>query len=146
METQPAPRLDEVIDALKCIGALEVWLFGSHANGNAEPSSDIDLLVVGPKSVLDELRATKPWPYDIFVNITGDDKFYSPWREASGSFLSWKWKRVEEDQATYAAMKPNKWNPELSSGFGRSSAIRVFPAESGRSTASVLLDEGRPRR
>jgi len=117
--------LKDVAEALGQLGALEVWLFGSHANGKAGPESDVDLLVVGPRSLLEELRVKEAWPYDIFVNISGEDEFCSPWRQASGSYSGWKWRRVAEDKATYIAMKPNKWRPEYAHGFP-ATAIRIF--------------------
>jgi predicted nucleotidyltransferase len=30
------------------LGIEEAWIFGSHARGTERPSSDIDLLVIGP--------------------------------------------------------------------------------------------------
>lgn len=118
-------ELQNIAKRLADLGAVEVWLFGSHANGRATPESDIDLLVVGPKSLLEELRAQEAWGYDIFVNISGDDDFRSPWREASGSYTGWQWRRISKDEASYMAMKANKWLPDYASGF-RAKARLIF--------------------
>lgn len=127
--------LEDVTKRLANLGAVEVWLFGSHANGRATPESDVDLLVVGPKSLLEALRGQKPWGYDIFVNINGEDDFCSPWRKASGSYTEWNWHRTSKDEATYMAMKVNKWRTDFSSGFP--ARARLLFARAGADSASA---------
>lgn len=129
-------ELQDISKRLSNIGAVEVWLFGSQANGQATPASDIDLLVVGPKSLLEELRTQEPWGYDIFVNIIGDDNFRSPWREASGSYKGWSWRRISKDEASYVAMKPNRWRPDFSSGISAKAKLIFTRHDADAASAS----------
>lgn len=55
-------------------GAERVILFGSYARGNADPDSDVDILVIGPfegrgvdKSVEIRMRLRPGFPMDLLV-------------------------------------------------------------------------------
>ena len=55
-------------------GAERVILFGSYARGNANPDSDVDLLVIGPfpgrsadKSVEIQMKLRPAFPVDLLV-------------------------------------------------------------------------------
>lgn len=47
MTTVSASEIQRAIDILLSNGAREVYLFGSHARGDATPGSDLDLAVRG---------------------------------------------------------------------------------------------------
>jgi predicted nucleotidyltransferase len=55
-------------------GAERIYLFGSHARGEADPDSDVDLVVLKPSTLpfLERLRETAAacdpaWPVDLLV-------------------------------------------------------------------------------
>jgi predicted nucleotidyltransferase len=62
--------LDEVVSRLaKGLGAERIYLFGSHASGDATPSSDYDLLVVVPHSELPR-HQREAFSYDLLWGLT----------------------------------------------------------------------------
>jgi uncharacterized protein len=68
------PELERLVrHVVEVMNPLEVWLFGSRAEGRARPSSDYDLLVVMPdgtsESDLDPVRA---WRLGWEVRVTAD--------------------------------------------------------------------------
>ncbi|MDQ6834151.1 MAG: nucleotidyltransferase domain-containing protein [Chloroflexota bacterium] len=70
METQVQTILSELRELLEaCYGARlkRLVLFGSQARGDAEPGSDIDVLVVlaGPVDSTEEYKRTRDMLYDL---------------------------------------------------------------------------------
>lgn len=68
------PPLDRLLRRIvEVMNPLEIWLFGSRAEGRARPSSDYDLLVVMPdgtrESDLDPVRA---WRLGWEARVTAD--------------------------------------------------------------------------
>lgn len=68
------PALDKLLrHVVEVMSPLEVWLFGSRAEGRARPDSDYDLLVVlpdgVPSSALDPIRA---WRIGRDVRVAAD--------------------------------------------------------------------------
>ena len=53
-------RLDEIVDCLrKAYGPERIYLFGSHARGDAGPDSDFDILVVVPDDAPPSRRGSR---------------------------------------------------------------------------------------
>ncbi|MFQ5504407.1 MAG: nucleotidyltransferase domain-containing protein [Planctomycetota bacterium] len=79
------PSRGEVVDQLvrrivACVDPLRIIVFGSTASGDAQPASDIDLLVVMPDGTHRRKTARKlyveisgvPLPFDVLVAIPRD--------------------------------------------------------------------------
>jgi predicted nucleotidyltransferase len=68
------PALERLVrHVVEVLAPLEVWLFGSRAEGRARPDSDYDLLVVlpddAPASAFDPVRA---WRIGYDVRVPAD--------------------------------------------------------------------------
>lgn len=67
------------------------WIFGSYARGNFKPDSDIDLLLVTPKSlqtILGQLKAViQPLGYEVNPKIYSPEEFTEA-RETDNPFLA----------------------------------------------------------
>lgn len=73
-----APVADPALDRLlrhvvEVMNPLEVWLFGSRAEGRARPDSDYDLLVVLPDDVAaDAFDPVRAWRIGRDVRVPAD--------------------------------------------------------------------------
>ena len=70
----PDPTLDRLLQNLVThLEPLEVWLFGSRAEGRARPDSDYDLLVVVPDDVPEEtFDPVAAWHLGYDVGVVAD--------------------------------------------------------------------------
>ncbi len=68
------PQLEKLVrHVAEVMHPLEVWLFGSRAEGRERPSSDYDLLVVMPdETPLSTLDPAKTWWLGWEVGVTAD--------------------------------------------------------------------------
>jgi predicted nucleotidyltransferase len=67
----PLERL--VRHVVEVMNPLEVWLFGSRAEGRARPTSDYDLLVVMPDGTSEhDLDPVRAWRLGWEVRVTAD--------------------------------------------------------------------------
>lgn len=107
-------RIGPALEALKRLGAEEVWLLGSQALGPNE-DRDVDLLVIGPAGLRERLaEAPRPRPeIDVLVNVRGENDFSEPWEREDepgkvikrGDFTSWCWYRKCATEAEYLGAK-----------------------------------------
>jgi predicted nucleotidyltransferase len=102
----PDPIQTVIADILR--QGFDVWLIGSRVNPTGKPPKDWDFVVVGNAALLEQLRLETPVPdLDILVVFDGDN-FESPWRDASGSLIRWKWASTGPDSVAYQGTKwPN---------------------------------------
>jgi len=110
------------------LGATEVWMFGSQANGRAHLASDTDLIAIGPRGLRERLAGADGWPsFDIFVNVAGNGTFRSPWRRKAGSFRKWQCTQLSDTEAIYMGSHPSRnGNPNESDSCCQR-AIRLYP-------------------
>jgi len=105
--------ISELVAAYPSI--LEVWLFGSRANGSAKPESDWDYMAFAEDKTLAALRGDSRFHcagIDLMIVIDGDN-FAAPWTEDSrskGGRLAkvdggWHWTKRTATRATYQASK-----------------------------------------
>jgi len=68
------PALDRLLRrVVEVMDPLEVWLFGSRAEGRARPDSDYDLLVVLPDSTPEEaFDPVRAWHIGRSVRVSSD--------------------------------------------------------------------------
>ncbi len=88
MKELPTELLDEITSRLTdALHPVMIYLFGSHAYGNADQDSDIDLLVVVPDTQLSqrELARCGRWslwgmriPVDLIVCTASEMQKWSP--------------------------------------------------------------------
>lgn len=120
--------LDTVIDELRAVGAREVWLYGSRANGRDRPGSDYDLLVHASPSTLDALRQRQPWP-DFHVLVGHNrETFTTPWpHEGHNDIVSLsglRWRCTSPSTAQYEGTYETK--PGFVS-WRKCTAKRLYP-------------------
>ncbi len=125
--------LEAVVDDLERLGASEVWLIGSRANGTERQDSDWDLLVIGKANLRKRLSAQEPWTgFDLLVRARWKEGlvFVSPWNSAERrrkvlTAKSLRWKATTSDViADYEEWK------ETTPGFAsprRRAARRLLP-------------------
>jgi predicted nucleotidyltransferase len=114
----------------------EIWLFGSRANGTAQPNSDWDLLVFtdndGLLGLLEQDRKFEMPGIDLFIVGADGHTFKQPWPRGDGSrssgsldhsYLGWKRRKLSATEARYEARKEP--NPHLPQELR---AVRRFPA------------------
>ena len=68
------PKLARLVEhVVEVMRPLQVWLFGSRAEGRARPSSDYDILVVLPDERVEEwLDPLKSWQVGRDVRVIAD--------------------------------------------------------------------------
>lgn len=68
------PDLDRLVrHVVEVMEPIEIWLFGSRAEGRARPTSDYDLLVVMPDGTPEpELDPARAWRLGWDVQVTAD--------------------------------------------------------------------------
>jgi predicted nucleotidyltransferase len=72
-EPADAPLERLVRRVVEVMNPLEIWLFGSRAEGRARPTSDYDLLVVMPDGTPEiELDPVRAWRLGWEVSVTAD--------------------------------------------------------------------------
>jgi Polymerase beta, Nucleotidyltransferase len=101
----------ELVRAYPCI--VQIWLFGSRANGTSTAHSDWDYLVFSSDDRLlnllsQDLRFNRP-QMDLFV-VTDGICFTRPWPDKEGfnkkgyldaTAAGWQWKNISETEARY---------------------------------------------
>ncbi len=135
LDPQLAERLWPVLSRLAVAGAHQIWLIGSQVFGY-KPSSDVDLLVIGParlRVALTAKRRPNGWRgnFDILVNVVGERTFEVPWarsdggrRRKSGDLDRWKWRQISPTSAEYLAA-PSVGETDAPT-LGKHPAILVF--------------------
>ena len=115
-------------------GVLEIWLFGSRANGTSHDDSDWDLMVFGSESVRQDLqkdiRFIDPM-FDVLVVYDGNQfAGIQTQNQKSGSLAGWQWTRDSAESATYYATKA-VFNEHGEEEFNRAHkccrAMRIYP-------------------
>ncbi|MCB9674676.1 MAG: nucleotidyltransferase domain-containing protein [Alphaproteobacteria bacterium] len=68
------PKLRKLVEhVVRVMEPLEVWLFGSRAEGRARPESDYDILVIVPDDALDEwLDPRRTWQVGHDAGVIAD--------------------------------------------------------------------------
>jgi predicted nucleotidyltransferase len=106
---KPAPRVQEWIDRMvqrivKKFHPEKIILFGSHARGDAEPDSDVDLLIVMPvEGCVRELRldirqALQDVPFPVDIIVSTPEEF--AWRKDVVGTIEWP--AAHEGKVLYA--------------------------------------------
>ena len=74
MSAAPDANLERLVDHIaKSMAPLQIWLFGSRAEGRARPNSDYDLLVVMSDETPEaELDSAKAWHLGRDVRVLAD--------------------------------------------------------------------------
>jgi uncharacterized protein len=98
--------LDEIVRILVREAQPEkIILFGSHARGNANPTSDVDLLVVETEvsdaraEIVRLLRALSPLKLSVDLLVTESSRLESSWAYYPGSYL---YHALREGKVLYA--------------------------------------------
>ena len=129
--------LDSAVQELARLGATEVWLIGSRANGTARDDSDWDLLVVGKTKLRRRLAAYDPWTgFDVLVRARWKNGvvFVSPWKNEGRkrkaiTAKSLRWRATSESSAEYWEMKASRHRLDIAIAHQRV-AQRLLPRHS----------------
>lgn len=87
---------------------LEIWLFGSRANGEANQNSDWDFLIFTDQITFNLLKNDKEFNLpnvDLLVNIDKNGNCFSPFNNKKSNLIEWEWNLINSNEATYKSVK-----------------------------------------